>query len=479
MRWPLSASAVLACAVIGTALIGQPGCARRPPPAGPRPPSLTDTFDTLIREGCYLCLRDVVTRFGALPADARARPDLRDRASRAALLLLLRRRELGIPADEEESLARSLVNSEATDSPQLTTGMSVLDMLPPNTRGIGEDAADLLLPHWPSQEEQDALRQTLTEQWPAGELDAYLYLSFVCRFGDPTDVSAVADHFASSPLVRYRLATCRDADVPVLGRLLAANPRFAEIHYALGTFEIQEGREADAAADLDAAWERIAHFTVARLAGAELALRAEDYARALARVDDVLAVVPRHRRALLTRLQALTYLKRHDEAIALAHELATGSWYLGDVYYLLAWNEYQTSRIDAALADVQHATIYESSGRVHTLEGLVRMEQARWTDARDAFTAALTLDERACDAAFYLGHARARLLVWAASAEAFETSAHCYGGDARRLEDQMAAAPSADASAADRLARLRRKRDDALERQRRSQELAAQTRSHP
>ena len=455
----------------------QAGCARHPPiDTGPRPPSLIESFDALIHDGCYLCLRDVVARHDQLPADVRARPDVRERASRAALLLLLRTHELGIPADAEQTAARELVDAEANASPQLATGLRVLGVLPPNTRGVGEDAADALLPHWPSQEAQDALRQMLAAQWQASELAAYLYLSFVCQFGEPTDVSDVATAFGGSPLVRYRLATCRNADVPALRGLLAGIPRFAEIQYALGAFEIQEGQETAASADLDEAWDAIPNLTVARLAGAELALRTEDYARALARIDDVLTVVPRHRRARLIRLQALTYLKRHDEAIALAHDLATGSWYLGDVYYLLAWNEYQTSQIDAALADVQHATIYESSGRVHTLEGLVRMEQARWTDARDAFKAALALDNRGCDAAFYLGHAEARLVAWTRSGDAFESAAHCYAAEATRLQRQVDDVASVDEAAASRVARLRRKRDDVLERERRSVELASTSR---
>ena len=465
-------AAVLVSAGIAGGLIGLAGCVHHAP-AGPRPPSLTETFDALIRDGCYLCLRDVVSRYRELPEAARDRPDVRERATRAALLLLLRRHELGLPADAEEAAARELVASDANASVQVAAGLRVLAFLPPNTRGIGEDAADALLPHWPSQEEQDALRQSLAAQRQASELDAYLFLSFVCRFGDPADVSDVANAFAASPLVRYRAATCRDADVPVLRALLAANPRFAEIRYSLGTFETQEGQDTAAAADLDAAWESIPHLTVARLAGAELALRAEDYARALSLVDDLLAVVPGHRRARLVRLQALTYLKRHDEAIALAHELSAGPWYLGDVYYLLAWNEYQTSRIAPALADVQHAGIYESSGRVHTLEGLVRMEQARWSDARDAFKAALAADARGCDAAFYLGHAEARLSARDASAQAFESAARCYGDEAERLQKQAAEIAGADPDAVRRRTRLERKRDEALERQRKARELAA------
>jgi tetratricopeptide (TPR) repeat protein len=475
---PLARREALLPAVVSAALAGALSCAH-PAPAGPHPPSFTDTFDALIRQGCYLCFREVVSRYRELPPQVGRRPDLRDRAARAALLLLLRRHELGLPPDAEETAARDLVTSEAAGSAQLAVGLRVLDVLPLNVRGIGEDAADAMFHRWPSEEEQEALRQALAAQWEASGLDAYLYLSVICQFGNPTDVSGIRERFPESPLVLYRVATCHDWDVSALRTLAAAEPRFAEISYALGMVEIEEQRTSDAASDLDAAWDRIPNLTIARLAGAELALHLEDYGRALGRIDDLLGVVPQHRRARLVRLQALTYLQRHDEAIALARELASGSWYLGDVYYLLAWNEYQTSRIEAALADVQHATSYESSARVHTLEGLVRIEQARWNEARDAFTTALGLDNRACDAAFYLGHAQARLAVPEASAQAFESAARCYGAEARRIQDQIDQVTGTDAEAAGRRERLERKRNDAARRQRTSQELAVSVRRSP
>src|SRR5690606_2361143 len=81
------------------------------------------------------------------------------------------------------------------------------------------------------------------------------------------------------------------------------------------------------------AWGAVPNFTAAGILASEIALHSGEYDRALDTSDRILEIVPTHRRALLSRLRALSGLRRHADAVAVAEALiALGRWYLGDAY---------------------------------------------------------------------------------------------------------------------------------------------------
>jgi tetratricopeptide (TPR) repeat protein len=402
-------------------------------------------------------------------------------AAQAALLFILRRKELGIPIDEEWREAQALVAAAAGTAPVALKHLQIAWAIPWNRIGVGEDFFDQDHHRWPSQEEQSAWRRALEAEWPQSEVAAYLYLSLNCelRPQTPVDLTPVRQHYPGSPLVQYRWATCVPSGESTLQALLDADPRFLEIHFFLGR-EAFRARQFDRAeADDIQAWQGIPRFTTAALSVAGLALTAENFERTLTFAGDVLDTVPTHRQALLDKVIALSYLGRYADAAAVARRLIDlGHWYLGDAYYWLAWNEYHLDTIDQALRDVETTKQYETNVRVHMLAGLIRMKKTEWPDAKSEFTEALNASPDACDALFYLGGTNGHLSQWPEAASDFARAIVCYVAYEAQVKQQMAQAsaqsPAAGASfTARRIARLQEELRQATDNQQSSTYNAA------
>src|SRR5689334_18026017 len=89
---------------IGVLLAGGVGsaCHKPVPPVLPAAPAFDQAaaaarLEAGINDGCYLCVVDVLHEFQQLPAQGRNAPPLQQAAARAALLFMLRAKELGIP----------------------------------------------------------------------------------------------------------------------------------------------------------------------------------------------------------------------------------------------------------------------------------------------------------------------------------------------------------------------------------------------
>jgi tetratricopeptide (TPR) repeat protein len=354
------------------------------------------------------------------------------------------------------------VSAKARTSSTSRRFLEIAEAIPWNGLGVGEDFIDEEPHHWPSPADLTAWRQALATEWPEDETAAYLYLSLNCEFRPPSpvDLTPVKDRYPASPLIQYRWASCASSGETMLGGLLKADSRFQEIQYLLARHDLNSRRIPEGADRSFQAWQAIPRFTAAGLLVADFALTDEEYGRALEFAEGVLAVVPTHRRAMLDRLRALSYLERHQNAAAIARQLiALGNWYLGGAYYWLSWNEYHLNDIVPAITHVQTAKQYETSVRICMLAGLLRVRQERWAEARQEFLAALTLDGDACDAQFYLGHIGGAVSAWKEAGGYFERAVGCYASTERSLEQEIAAAsrqPTVDARAARRLTKWRK-----------------------
>jgi tetratricopeptide (TPR) repeat protein len=367
------------------------------------------------------------------------------------LLYMMRRKDLGIPADDNGTSADSLATEYA---PAIANGPLLLEIvhaLPWNIVGVGERLVDderarrgplspTLREFWRSQ---------LASQWRQSETAAYTYLSLTCnvRSTEPSETAAVKNAFATSPLIQYRWATCQTAGDSTLRQLIADNSRFHEARYVLGQRAQAARRFGDAERDLVDAWRGIPHFTAAATVAAELELVGENYSSALELSDSVLATVPDHWRATLAKLRALSGQSRSQEAIALASRMiAAGQWYVGDAYYWRAWNEYQVEQWDPALVDVEAVAGYETTLRMYVLGALVRMKKEQWREAHQQLLLARRENGNACDVQFYLGHTESQLGTWIEAARSFADAVQCYVSLEGALQRQIAAAaaPAAD-----------------------------------
>jgi tetratricopeptide (TPR) repeat protein len=410
------------------------GCGHVPVQVGPDPLTaerLAAGFHRLIDEGCYLCLRDVVRQYAVLDPRMKESPAVQDAAAQAALLFVMRTKELSVPVDDDWRSARALLDGRAAESSDYALYASIADAMPWNAIGVGEDFVDAERGGhvWPSQQLQDDWRAELAARWPTDENAAYMLLAVDCEFRPQTrvDLTPVKDRYGSVPLIAYRWASCEPAGQSMLQAIIVRDPRFYEAQYALASDELHARKFDEAEANDLAAWQGIARFTEAGVSAADLSMTEEQFDDAVGLYDAVLAVVSTHRRALLGKITALTYLGRHEDAITESHRLIDmGNWLLGDGYYWLGWNEYQLDRLPQALDDAQEALRFDSSARVHFLNGLVFLKRRALPEAKQEFQKTIDSDAGACDAMLDLGQVNAALAVWGEGAASFANATGCY-----------------------------------------------------
>ncbi len=293
----------------------------------------------------------------------------------------------------------------------------------------------------------------------------------------------------SVPLIRFRLATCGAAGRAGGGR--AARRRSAlDRHALLGRpprIGIDDRPRDRSAEGPRASTPRAAtHFrrpSLLTLAWANANLLGEEFEAALSGFDHVLTTQPTHRDALNGRMQSLSYLLRHDDAVAAATRLLDlGTWHIADANYWRAWNRYHLKDYDAAWADVENATRGLSNSRVYMLAGLIAYARNDLPIAVQRFDRAYELDSSACDATWMSGlvsidqdelehrraevHARHELLRQRRRGAAAGSRAH--------RASIVARGTPATAREQRRLERLRRDADNAEEKSAQSAYNAAQ-----
>jgi hypothetical protein len=446
-------SRAVAIAVTGLLAAGAQSCHRTVRVDGPTPvlPSPVVPLNTLVRGGCYLCLADAVAAYGKLSHAGRSDDATVEAAGQAALLFLIRQKELGIPDAARVAAAAALARAHKGSIPDGELVLDALDALPVSTRGLGEEA-----PTGPEKTDPASLITSLANVWQGSEAGAYAYLSLFCSRENrlPGNVEQIVAFYPRSDSIRYRAATCAASNGDVLRALLAANPRFHEIEYSLGLSALNS--DSDGSEYFKHAWRGIPTFTSARLAAAQSALVNDEFELCLNAANDVLRIVPSHAGAKILVLEALSRLGRPVEAVALAKTLTTGTWYLGDAQYWLAWNELSLGQLNAARAAAIAAQAYGATERLWVLTGRVRAAQHDFSGARDAFDEALTLDRGDCDARYYRADALGSIGAPSEAQPAFLSAAECYAArSAQYMQDiDVASAVVTDPAAQRRLGLL-------------------------
>jgi tetratricopeptide (TPR) repeat protein len=427
-------------------------CAKTVPPASVATESADEKYlarlsaaQDLVRAGCLDCLIEAFHEYTELQMQPVTATAAQAGRGRTAALIAIRQAELGI-LDEgywEHAAPSRLLDVIRT----LTIG--------PVANPAAPDAARLrrLLVGQPDPVE------TARVAAADNELSAYLWLALACGPLGATSVTA-ADRLAAvgdlaeSAIVLYKDASaCSIIDRITLEALLNGDPRFKEVHYFLGMGALAaQSRTGGPAAepDLDSADH---HFRLAyewrpawpgvTLPIANLAMTAEEFPRALDFYDQTLSLVPDLPEALLGRVRALTYLARHEEAIAAADPLIAAAQRRGDAYYWRAFNKTTLGRHSEAWADIELAATFRENIEIPKLAGVIAVKRRaldlarrRLEEARDR-QAQWRVYPRDCDIGFYLQTVLAEQRDWAPTAvEALET-AGCFEAEAARLTREI------------------------------------------
>jgi tetratricopeptide (TPR) repeat protein len=409
------AAAVLVAVVLAA------GCAARHPvaaQAAPAPPR-TDDLIALIEQGCYRCLERAYEQAQARGAG--------QQAFESAVLLVLRSKELGLPAAEWLTKARAAAPEGAASALYLT----IADAMPPdrfseerytqfetamrNVRGS--------VPSW-----REELRTG-----PASELfRGYLDLALVCAFGrvgeNADSYTGEPDPVAAVPLYRYAVGICDASKAPRLETMRAANPDFVDADYALGRYQVEDGT-----ADREAGLRRLRTAAAAFPASPAMAVWIgntyrswEEWPAALEAYSAALAVSPAHPDALIGRTIALSQTGRAQEAIATATTVIDGGqWMVGEAYYWRAWNQLRLGNLPMAREDADRARTQMANARVFVLSGVIEWRMRRLETAERDFQQAVTIDFGECEGAFDLGIVRDELGHRAESLAAFRQAGQC------------------------------------------------------
>ena len=287
------------------------------------------------------------------------------------------------------------------------------------------------------------------------ELSAYLWLTLACgplgvsTATAPDRVEAVGT-LAETALVLYKEASgCSPPDTTTLEALLNGDPRFKEVHYFLGNAALA-ARPRQAAPRVEPDLNRAdRHFRLAyewrpfwpgiTLPIAHLAMTAEDFPRALEFYDKTLQMLPAHPDGMLGRIRALTYLGRHEEALAGTEALLANLRLRGEARYWRAFNETQLDRTSEAWNDIEQAGKVLFNIDVPKLAGIIAIKQRQLDVARRKLEEAQLRHKRSqasppdCDIGFYLQTVLSEQGEWGPAAREASSAAECFDAEAVRL----------------------------------------------
>jgi tetratricopeptide (TPR) repeat protein len=411
--------------------------ASRRPVVAPQPSAAERlaAVDAEVRAGCLDCLIDAYKRFEELRKDPSTAEGATEGAIRAAALVAVRQRELGMVDDGFLAIARRLAGEHPAVPSWLPKILDIVDGLPQNGAGVaGPPRTDADLDRMRRMRgNRDAWMALLRDAARFDEAAAYTLLSFACGSIDTRDIRreelfANVEAFAGAPLIVYRESLCRGIETTTLEPLLAKDARFVEIAYSLGLAN-QASRprpkldEAEQFYQQAYTWHRQWPSLTLTMAG--VAMTAEDFDRARTMYEETLAYEPHSVDALLGIAKALTYLGKYEDAIAAADRVIAERWYVGDALYWRAYDEMQLMRYDQAWSDVEESGKLLIDAEVPKLAGLIAYQRHQLDVSISRFMTSQERNPFDCETRFYLGVVHAELRHWSDTANVLGSTAEC------------------------------------------------------
>ena len=419
-------------------LAGLSGCAKAPlktapvAPTGPTPTERLAAADRLVRAGCLDCLLDAYREYQALRSLAAAGNAATMGAIRAAGLIALRQRELGMVDEGYLAAARELASATPSLPEWIARTLDVADVLPASIGGVTRPpASDTDLERVRElRRNRDAYATLLRDFAGRDELSAYAWASFGCgsiemRDTPTPEILETVSAFRDTPLFAFKAATCRAIDADRLTGLTAADSRFQETAYLLGLREVGRRKLDEADVHFDRAYAWHPRWPALTLSMGNVAMTGEEFDKAERLYRETLDADPRAADALLGEVKALTYLGKAVDATAAVDRMLGERWHLGDARYWRALNENQLARYDDAWSDVEAAAKLLINAEVPKLAGIIAYRRQQLTVSRAKFEESRQRNQNDCETGFYLGIVLGDLREWTRTVDVLREVVSC------------------------------------------------------
>jgi hypothetical protein len=391
--------------------------------------------DALAARGCYVCLEEAAAAYSKLLQIAES-PVVVRKTLENDLMIALREIELRLPDSGARNQARQLQEHVPADYDAYVAALDLIG----KPLIVGGNTWDEVLRQ---RAERRDLAVRLEREWPGSPMSAYFYIAMAINAAEVADLkpqlSAILQAHSQDLSLKYRLQTFAPTfSEGAAGELLTLEPRFAEVHFLLGLRAILNAELLEAYRELTAAREGLPESLSITLAFGNLNLAFARYADSLVLFDQVLASGPSEP-ALLGRAIALSYLRRHRDAIVVLDELLKDvQSNPGDKYYWRAWNRLQQGDSQPAYDDARAALQVMASSDVYRLAGIASFNLAHAPEARSYFESSLKMNAGDCEALRYLGQLDAAERSWPSAAGRFSAASDCYRHLIERLSSELA-----------------------------------------
>ena len=388
--------------------------------------------DALAARGCYVCLREAGEAYAKV-IEISDSPVVIRKALENNLLMAIREIELRLPDSGADRRARLLADRATSN---YETYFEALQALGTPIADGGRPYAEIQR----ARADRRDLAIQLEAEWPASPMAAYFYISTAISAAEiltlQPQLPAIANTHSEDLSVKYRLQAFGPAFSDAESHaLLAAEPRFGEVHFLLGQRAILNAALVTAHNELTTAHEALPESAAVARVLANVEMSFARYPQALALYDQVLAAGP-DEPAHLGRAIALSYLKRHREALGvLAELLKTPQSSPGDKHYWSAWNHLQLAESQPAYDEARAAMQSMANSDVYRIAGIASYSLAKAAEARGYFESSLNMNAADCDSLRYLGLLDSADRAWPSAATRFTSASACY----RQLIDKLSA----------------------------------------
>jgi tetratricopeptide (TPR) repeat protein len=404
--------------------------------------------DWLAARGCYLCLKEAAVVYEELleqadRAEGRAGAQgfspgyitLATNALENHLMIALREVELRMPDSGAREAALGL---QARVPASYALYFAALDALGPTEATGATRSGPYVTPA--TRQERMKLAAALETEWPASPMKSYFYLSAALSAAMVAElkpqVEAILNTHQYDLSLKYRM----QAFLPTFSEeesraLIGEETGFGEVHFLLGQRAVLDARLEDAHRELTRARQLLPDSAAITLVLANVKMAYARYAEAL----ELYQSVPSDADARLGRARALSYLRRHAEAIAMLDDLLQDLRNNpGEKHYWRAWNRLRIGETQAAYDDAIAALKGMRNNEVYRLAGIAAFGLSHLSEARGYFENALNINATDCDAERYLGQIDAAERSWRLAFGRFSTAVACYDQALARMSKELA-----------------------------------------